>query len=168
MTERIITIATRVFTDVPMLALIIADPKLGWLKCMLYVTPLYVLVCAGIVYISDRFHENGVDITGIEEMRMIRGSGELKKRQFIKRFIRWFMHREVLIFWIGSWFYLDPDYVTLMIRKKGDSFLKTTLTLTVPSVLVSMFFWSTLYWLVYQPFKHTAWAQWVVEHLDWL
>ena len=168
MTERIITIATRVFTDVPMLAFIMTDPVFGWVKCMLYITPLYVFFCAVVIFVSDYFHANGIDITGIEEMRTIRSSQELKKRQFIKRFIKWFMHREVLIFWIGSWFYLDPDYVTLMIRKKGDSFLKTILTITVPSVLVSMFFWTTLYWLVYQPFKHTVWAQWIVERLDWL
>lgn len=167
-TERIITVATRFFTDVPMLGFILADPTWGWVKSMIFVTPLYVLVCAMIVFIHDRFHEKGIDLTGIEEMRDTCSDETLKKNQLVKRFIRWFMQRESLIFWIGSFFYLDPDYVTLMLRKKGDSFVKTVLTLTVPSVIISMLVWTTVYWAIYQPFKDMAWAKWISGNLDWL
>lgn len=163
-TERIITVATRIFTDVPMLAFVLGDPQYGWLKAMLYVTPLYILVVIAIVAVCDLFHKKGIDITGIEEMRSI-SNEELGKRQYVKRFIAWFMKRESSIFWIGSWFYLDPDYVTLMLRRKGDSFLKTLVKLVIPSVLISMLVWTTLYWAVYQPFKHMAWAQWLAERI---
>jgi hypothetical protein len=163
-TERIITVATRVFTDVPMLGFILGDPEYGWLKSMLLVTPGYILVVVGIIVISDLFHSNGIDITGIEEMRQV-ANQNLERKQWAKRIIAWIMRKESLIFWVGSWFYLDPDYVTLMLRKKEDSLLKTTIKLVIPSVLISMVFWSTVYWLVYQPFKHMEWAKWLADKI---
>lgn len=148
-----------------MIAFILADSRYGWLKSMVFVTPLYIVVCAAIVFISDSFHARGIDITGIEEMRATAQRADLERRQFVKRFVRWFMARESLIFWIGSWFYLDPDYVTLMLRKKGDSFMKVMVKITIPSVIVSMLVWSTVYWAAYQPFKHAAWARWIADNL---
>ncbi|MBI5133821.1 MAG: hypothetical protein HZA81_00305 [Candidatus Taylorbacteria bacterium] len=163
-TERIITVATRIFTDVPMLAFIVGDPEFGWLKAIVFVTPLYVMVCIAIVLISDFFLKNGVDITGIEEARAL-SDENLTHNQFTARFVRWFTKRRLLIFWVGSIYYLDPDYVTLLLRRKEDGLMKTTIKITVPSVLLSMLFWSTLYWLIYQPFKHTEWAQWLAERI---
>lgn len=164
LSDRVIGWATNALTDIPMLYFILSDPVFGWLKCMVFVTPLYVLICAVIVAFCDYFSRKGIDVTGIEEMRAIKHEA-LEKRQIFKRFIRWFMHRESLIFWIGSCIHLDPDYVTLMLRKKEDSFLKTTIMLTLPSVVVSMLYWTTIYWLVYQLFKNTEWAKWLAERI---
>ena len=155
-TERVITIGTRVFTDVPMFYFIVSDPKYGWIKSMIWITPVYIFFCALVVYVSDKFNDKGIDITGIEEMRSIALSSEISKKNIIKRFIRWFMSRKSLIFIFGSIFYLDPDYVTLMIRDRNDSFLKVMLKITIPSVLISMLWWNTIYWLAYQPVKGMA------------
>ncbi len=164
LTERIITVITRVFTDVLMIRFIITDPEWGWVWSLVVVTPIYILVCMIIVAVSDYYQLRGIDITGIEEMRKILDS-DLQKKQIFKRFVRWFMRRRITIFLVGSCVYLDPDYVTLMLRRAEDSFLKTIFRITIPSVAVSMVFWTTIYWLAYQPMKDTEWARWVVENL---
>ena len=65
-----------------------------------------------------------------------------------------------LIFWIGSWFYLDPDYVTLLLRKKEDGYLLTFLQITLPSVVINMVVWLGAWWFAGQGFP---WAQRVLE-----
>lgn len=165
LTERIITVATRIFTDVPMLYFILRDDHYGWLHSLVFVTPVYILVCMAIVSINDLFYSRNIDITGIEEMRLIAHSTPTKY-QFFKRFIKWFMQRRATIFWIGSFYYLDPDYVTLLLRKEGDSFMKTTLRITIPSVFISMIFWTSVYWALYQVFKEKTWAIKLVEFIE--
>lgn len=158
--ERCLTFLTRL-VDVMMVAIILSDSSWGWLKCIVYVTPTYLSLCFLIVLINDLLLGRGIDLTFIEGLKeMAEG-----KRNFFQRILSWILERRATIFWIGSWYYLDPDYVTILLRKKGQSLLDATVRITTPSVLISMMVWTFIYWSVYQPFKGLSWAKWLAENL---
>lgn len=81
------------------------------------------------------------------------------RTQIIQRFISWFMRSRKTIFWIGSWFYLDPDYVTLLLRDRRKSFLSDLFRITLPSVCISMFVWTPIWWGAYRGYE---WAKWLM------
>ncbi len=159
-TERIITALTRT-VDVLMIYFIWTDPGIwGLVKCFLFVTPVYLAFCGLVVYISDQIHSKGFDVTGIEELRKI-ADKKYEKKQYIKRFASWTLRRRLTIFWVGSWFYLDPDYVTLLLRDKTKGFWYMLFTITLPSVLCSMIVWTSAYWLACRGVEG---AQWLIEY----
>jgi hypothetical protein len=144
---------------------IIKYPSGGWFYSLIVVTPIYIGMCCMIVYISDQFAKRKIDITGIEEMRTI-ADAQLEKKQVFKRIVKWIMQREFAIFWIGSVYYLDPDYVALLMRKKGESLVSLTKRIIIPSVMISMIFWTSVYWFVYQLCKDYQWAKSVALWLE--
>ena len=160
--ERAITLATRVFTDVPMLAILAWDSGIqGLATAFVVVTPIYLLFCVAVVFMSDAGLKKGLDLTGLETLRELEHA-VLEKKQWFKRIIRRILRSRKLIFWVGSWFYLDPDYVTFLIRKKEDGYISTFLRITLPSVIISMVVWLGVWWAAIQGFH---WAVWM---LDWV
>lgn len=158
--ERAITFATRVFTDVPMLAILAWDSGVkGLVTTFVVVTPIYLVFCVGVVLISDAGLKRGLDLTGLETLRELEHS-VLEKKQWFKRIIRRILRSRRLIFWVGSWFYLDPDYVTLLIRKKEEGYISTFFKITLPSVIISMVVWLGVWWAAVQGF---LWAVWMLE-----
>lgn len=158
--ERVITILTRVLTDVPMLAILAWDSSLkGLMIAFLVVTPISLILCINVVLASDVAQKRGLDLTGLETLRELEHE-TLTKGQWVKRFIRWMLMSKRLIFWIGSWFYLDPDYVTLLLRKKGEGYVSTFLRITLPSVVLGMVVWLGVYWAAVQGYR---WASWALE-----
>lgn len=159
--ERILTVLTR-FIDGLMIWFLAMDPNHGVngvVQAFVVVTPVYFAVCLGIVYVSDVFHKKGVDMTGLEELRELEHA-ELKKGQWIKRLLRKVLMSKRLIFWVGSWFYLDPDYVTLLLREREAGYAATFLAITLPSVVLSMTVWLGVYWAAFQGYK---WAVWLIS-----
>lgn len=158
--ERVITVATRVFTDVPILAILAWDSGIpGLATAFFVVTPISLLLCIGIVLMSDEGLKRGLDLTGLETLRELEHS-VLEERQWFKRIIRRILRSRKLIFWVGSWFYLDPDYVTLLIRKKEEGYLSTFIRITLPSVVLGMVVWLGVWWAAVQGFR---WAVWMLE-----
>lgn len=158
--ERVITVATRVFTDVPMLAILAWDSGItGLATTFAVVTPIYLLLCIGIVLGSDVALKKGLDITGLETLRELEHE-VLEKKQWFKRIVRRILRSRKLIFWVGSWFYLDPDYVTLLLRKKEEDYVSTFLRITLPSVVISMVIWLGVWWSAVQGFR---WAVWLLK-----
>ena len=162
-TERIITVLTRV-VDALIIYLIVLDPTIhGGIKAFIYTTPLNILLCVFVVYVLDVFARNGYDLSGLEEYReMIHV--QYRKEQYIKRFAQWVLKRRGTIFWVGSWFYLDPDYVTLLLRDKAKGFWTNILKITVPSTILAMVIWVPFWWCVVNAFlKGSEWAKWFME-----
>lgn len=159
--ERVLTILTR-FVDVLMIGFIAADPNHGIdgvTKAFLIVTPTYFFFCLGIVCLSDALLKKGVDVTGLETIRELEHA-ILLKTQWVKRLVQRILMSKRLIFWIGSWFYLDPDYVTLLLRKNKEGYVSTFLRITLPSVVLSMAVWLGVYWAGFQGY---SWAIWMIS-----
>ena len=158
--ERVITVVTRVVTDVPMVAILALDPSIqGLVTAFVIVTPIYFLLCVGVVIGSDAALRLGLDMTGLETLRELEHE-VLEEKKWLQKLIRKIIRSRKLIFWIGSWFYLDPDYVTLLLRKKEDGYLLTFLQITLPSVVINMVVWLGVWWFAVQGFR---WAKWVLE-----
>lgn len=158
--ERAITIVTRVFTDVPMLAILAWDSSIkGLVTTLVVITPIYLILCVGIVLGSDAGVRKGLDLTGLETLRKLEHD-VLEKREWLKRIVQRILRSHRLIFWIGSWFYLDPDYVTLLLRKKEEGYVSTFFRITLPSVVISMVVWLGVWWAAVQGFR---WAIWILE-----
>ncbi|MEK9207513.1 MAG: hypothetical protein AAB922_03465 [Patescibacteria group bacterium] len=162
-TERVITLLTRVI-DALIIYLVILDPTpYGGLKAYVYTTPLNIFLCVCVVYVLDVFSRNGYDLTGLEEYQEILHE-KYHRKQYIKRFAQWILKRRGTIFWVGSWFYLDPDYVTLLLRDKGRGFWTNILWITVPSTVLAMAVWVPLWWCVVNAFlKGSEWAKWFLD-----
>lgn len=158
--ERVITVATRVFTDVPILAILAWDSSIvGLTTAFIVVTPIYLILCIAVVLISDAGFKKGLDLTGLETLRELEHA-VLTKGQWFKRLMRWMLMSKRKIFWVGSWFYLDPDYVTLLLRKKEEGYISTFLQITLPSVMISMVVWLGVWWAAVQGFR---WAVWMLK-----
>jgi hypothetical protein len=127
--------------DVLVISLII---KLGILAEYLIVVPLYSCYCMGIVMAYDYFLEKGYDFVGLEYLRNMQ-TGKLEKKKFFKRFLRAVMRRRYSIFWIGSVAQINPDGVTLLLRKDRTGTLKNFLAITLPSTALSIAFWTLVF-----------------------
>ena len=161
--ERVITVLTRVLTDVPMVAILAWDSGLvGTLLALVVVTPIYFLLCVAIVVSSDLAQEKkGIDITGLETLRELEGE-ILEEKRWVSRVVQKVLKSRKLIFWVGSWFYLDPDYVTLLLRKKEEGYAHTFLRITLPAVLISMVVWLGVWWAAVKGYHLAQWF------LDWV
>lgn len=153
--ERVVTVLTRGF-DVLDVTLIVRN---GPITAFLVVTPLYFIFCGIVVWLSNRSTARGMDMFGIDTLRVLVTANPTELTRW-KRFARWMLQRRTLIFWIGSIFYLDPDYVSLLLRKPGDGLWRSLMTITLPSVVLSQAVWVGIYWLGYQGF---SWASWLWE-----
>lgn len=181
--ERLITFLTRI-TDVAMVYFIWQYGAVGTLFSFFGVGIPYFIFCAGIVKISEYFFARGHDITGLEELRGMATEENFRRRWFkryvllgrlspeaeserisvwkeyqgahrLRRVVAWVLSSRRTIFWMGSWFYLDPDYVTLLLYRREKSFWWNMLTITLPSVIISMLVWTSVYYCAYLGF---SWA----------
>lgn len=153
--ERVLGALTRT-VDVLMIYFIWTDPKFGALKAFFIGTPLNFALCAFIVYSNDVLVRKGYDITGLEELRQL-AHKQYRREQYIRRFTAWMLCRRRTIFLIGSWFYLDPDYVTLLLQDRRDSVWVNILKITLPSVILAMAIWTPLYWSAFQGYQWAVW-----------
>lgn|GEM_PF-6197798 len=162
-TERVITLLTRVI-DLLTIGLIFGDPSIqGALKAFVFITPVNLIFCMGVVYVLAVFARNGYDLSGLEELKQMRHE-QYSERQRIKRLLQWILRRRETIFWIGSWFFLDPDYVTILLYDRTKSFTANIVTITVPSVVLAMIIWVPLYWIfVNALIGGYRWAAWFLD-----
>lgn len=149
LTERLITVGEKLI-EVLMIALII---KYGVIEEMMIVTPLYFFFCVGIVKIYDIFLTKGIDLMGIDYLCNLKNA-ELDTRNIYKKFARWILRRRATIFWVGSIFRLDPDGVTLLLRDDKSKTIENALKITLPSVILSMVFWTIVFKMGIMGFKY--------------
>jgi len=123
-----------------MIYYIVSDPEYGLLKAFVYGTLVNLAFCSSIVFLSNKLEEHGFNLTGIEDFR---------KDAEASGFRGWILRRRASIFWIGSWFYLDPDYVTLLLQEKAAGFIRNFVKITLPSTLLAMVVWTAIYGGIY-------------------
>lgn len=120
----------------------------------------YLILCIAVVRLNDECLRNGFDLTGINELRQLAVESGSNKSWF-KRLVAWVLRRRATIFFIGSWFHIDPDYVTLLLRDERDGFWSNTVKWTIPSTLLSTIVWTTTYWAAHRGY---ALALWLYNH----
>jgi hypothetical protein len=152
LTERLIGVGEKLI-EVLMIALII---KYGVIEELLIATPIYFFFCVGVVKIYDHFLSKGMDLLGIEYLRGLRNTA-VERKSILKRFARWIMKRRTTIFWLGSIFRLDPDVVTLLLREDKRNTFENSIKITLPSVVLSMVFWTMVFKLGIMGFKYFTW-----------
>lgn len=157
-TERVITFLTRI-VDALMIYFIWTIPDYGVVYAFVVGGIVYFVLCASVIYINDVFLRNGYDITGIEELRQM-AHRSYPQKNWVKRLVSWMLKRKTTIFLVGSWFYLDPDYVTLLLRDKDKGLVASLTKITLPSVIISMAVWTPIYWCAC---KGYTWAVWLIS-----
>jgi hypothetical protein len=123
----------------------------GIVFTFLTITPSYFLYCIFVVAIYDFFLERGCDLLEIENLRSNGAS---------HKFLGWILRRRATIFFVGSCIQLDPDLVTLLLRKNRKTLWLNSLTITLPSTVISMTFWTVVY---VSAIKGYEWAKWLIE-----
>ncbi len=154
-TERIITGLAHL-VSVGMIYFIWTDPEYGVYKAFFFMTPVYLAICVATVYISDLLMKKGYDVTGVEELRLM-VNRPYTQGQYVKRFVQWILKRKLSIFFIGSCFHLDPPYVTLLLRDKNKGLMANSLLITTPSVILSMFVWTVIFWSAFRGYEWVRW-----------
>lgn len=154
LTERAITVVGRTVIDFPMIWLF--EEGQGVITVFLLITPIYLLFAISVVALYDFCLRRGKDLLGIDYLRSLEDKN-LKKSQLYDRAARWVMRRRITIFWIGTIFFLDSDIVTLLLRKDDETLGRTFVTITFPSVIWGMIFWSAVYKLAIMGFKYARW-----------
>jgi len=154
--ERLLGLVART-VDVVMIYFIWTDPIFGPMKAFVIGVPMNFAISATVVYINEIFVRSGYDVTGLEELRQMAHT-TYQKKQYVKRFVSWILRRQMTIFLIGSWFYLDPDYVTLLLQERKNNVWSNIWKITFPSVILAMLVWTPVYWGAYQGFRWAVWA----------
>lgn len=159
--ERVISVLTRC-VDGLIIGLIIAYPgieNLWWI--FLSTSLLNFIFCSLIVIVIDSVRLRfGIDLTGLEDLRKYVRQNDTT----FKRVLHVVLSGRRTIFWIGSWFYLDPDYVTLILRDTRKSVYKDICEITAPSVFLAMIIWVPVYWILcYAFWAGTEWAGWLIN-----
>jgi len=140
LTERVLTVLTRILVDVPMIYLFIKGFSIIEVASVFIVW--YFIFCLTIVCIYDYCAMNGYDLLGLNYLNGLKDQ-EIKKNEIFKRLARWIVRRRITIFLIGSLVELDPDIVTIMLRKDGERGYKVLFY----SVVYSIVIYSIVYWL---------------------
>ena len=162
--ERLISALTY-SVDALMIYFIINDPIYGAAKAFVWGGLWNLFLCSAIVILNNYLARNGFDMTGLGDIRGYRNrsSGVSRLRLALVSIKNWFFAQKAAIFWIGSWFRLDPDYVTIAVQRSYNRTAHSLVTITLPSVVLAMSVWTPFYWLLY---RQTGLDQ--TEFMKWL
>lgn len=168
--ERALGVATRT-VDAMMIYFIASDPEYGFHKAFLLGGVWNLALCTGVVALNNHLLiRYGIDLTGLNDFRNWAEHGQRSSRIALAlvRAKDWILARRSSIFWIGSWFMIDPDYVTIMLQNVEDNFFKTIATITLPSVALAMVVWTPFYWALIRltGFADTQFVQWILWLID--
>lgn len=149
LTERILTVLTRALVDGPMIYLFVKGFNIFEVASIFIVWCffLYLLV----IYAYDYCVATGYDLLGLNYLAELKEQ-KIPNNQRMKRIAQWIVRREFTIFIVGSLFYLDPDVVTILLRKKGERGYKVLFY----SVVYSISVYSVIYWLGVKGVKYFA------------
>lgn len=116
--------------------------------------PAYLALCVAFVLIYDWRASKGVKLLALEKLsnfkksKLVREDYDSHRFKWIwDNFIQWLLKREVIFFLIGSVFFFDPYFVTLLLRKGARSDLRDFFRITLPSVTHCVVSWTIVYGL---------------------
>lgn len=132
--------------DALMIYYIVTDPAHGIYKAFFYAGAWNFVLTSSVVWVNNYLYRRGYDLTALEalcEVKPTASHGWFMGN--LLQFKCWVLERRITIFLIGSVHFLDPDYVTILLQDKRDSFIKIICTITLPSVILAMFVWTIYY-----------------------
>jgi hypothetical protein len=116
--------------------------------------PIYFALCVGFVLIYDWRTSRGVKMLALEELnnfkesKLVREDYESHIFKWIwDNFVQWLLKREIALFLVGSVFVLDPNFVTLFLRKGTRSDIWDFFQITLPSAAHCVISWTIIYFL---------------------
>jgi len=111
--------------------------RFGIWQELLLIIPLFFVICLWNIRVYDEFLEKGIDLFKEEAIK----TGKMSKLALKNR---------KTMFWLGS-IVLEPDIVTVFLRKKVPA--KENLLITLLSTIVCISVWSGVFWLGLQGFE---------------
>lgn len=154
-TERILSLLSKPIDAVMLFAVIAWGPV--W--CFVIGCILELIFCAGIIYLHGHSVRKGYDFTGVNDVRdwifaPVEGSRTHSLISAMWRFflksIKWILRRTLGSYWpmvlVGSVIYIEPDYVSLMLKKQNETELSLICRVTIPAILWSIGFWTLIMW----------------------
>ena len=135
--------------DVLMIYFIVTDPRYGVWKALFVAGAYnYVLVSLTVFicnYVTNKYQ---IDITGVDNLRALPPTNKRRSLGwYLWRIKESILARRATIFWLGSWFQLDPDYVTLLLQDPQKGVIQNNLKITLPSTILAMIVWTAIYWV---------------------
>lgn len=116
---------------------------------------VFFLICVVVLKLYDLFLNAGLDLLSINDFLELRYQ-KLGKRQYFKRITQWILRREETIFWLGS-IWIEPDIVTLLLKKNGRTKMKDIIFITLPSTMICISFWAVIFGLGLRGFAYFSW-----------
>lgn len=117
-------------------------------------TPIFFLICVHWLRIYQRFQNEGIDLQKISYLRSLH---KKPKKSCGEKITAWILKSRKTIFFVGSPFVLDPDLVTLLLRKKSHFAWRECFKITLPSAALCVFVWAAIYQLGIWGFKYFRW-----------
>jgi hypothetical protein len=184
--ERSLSFADK-FIDAAIIACIILW---GPLQAFAVGVVLSLVFCLVVLEMHLQTSKRGFDITGVDYLKEWAFESASRRGSWIgylitmtaKAFLRFLSRSYWAMMLIGSVVYLECDYVTLFLRKKGERRLSVIFRVMIPSVLWGVGVWTALYWLTWTYAKHwfkqltgcsgeTCLAQpewqWTIQTIEW-
>lgn len=125
----------------------------GFWTGLVVITILFFIICWTTVLIHDIAISYGYDFLQIDRLRNFAQEYRANnKKKSIQKFTRWLLERKYAIFWIGS-LWLEPDIVTLLIRRHRKITLESTL-ITLSSTILCVSVWNVIFYLGVQGYNH--------------
>lgn len=117
-------------------------------------TLIFFFICVHWLKIYQRFQDEGIDLQKIEYFRDL----HLKQdKSFGEKITAWILKRKATIFLVGSPFVLDPDLVTLLLRKRGHFTWRECFKITLSSAAQCILVWAIIFQLGVWGFKYFRW-----------
>lgn len=154
-TERALSLLSKPIDAIMLFAVIAWGPV--W--CFVIGCFLELVFSVGIVYLHSHTVRKGYDFTGVNDVKewicspveSTQSSSVFGtiRRVFLKS-LKWVLRKTVGSYWpmilIGSVIYIEPDYVSLMLKKPGESNLSVIVRVTIPAVIWSIGLWTLVMW----------------------
>lgn len=120
----------------------------GFWSALLAISLLFFVICLATIAIHDIAVSFGYDILYMERIHRI-GAEAANNKGILRRFAGWVLMRRSTIFWLGS-LWLEPDLVTLLLRRENRMTMSSTLKITLPSNILCVTIWTIIFYLSVQ------------------
>jgi len=126
----------------------------GFVLSVAVCTLLFFFIVVHWLKIYQRFQDEGIDLQKIVYLRNL----HLKpKKSCGEKVTVWILKRKATIFIFGSAFVLDPDLVTLLLRKKNYFTWRECFKTTLPSAAQCILVWAIIYQLGFWGYHYFRW-----------
>lgn len=165
-TERVLSFLGELFVGGPMLYTAVVY---GPVYCFAVGWVLELLFCLAVLWLQVFTRKRGHDLTGVTEIKEFihepipkkegpvwgkLGRGTARAVQFLLRLSGLESYIPMVFFW--SVFYVEADYVTLFLRKKGEAVFSVVDRVMLPAVTWSIGVWTLIFYFAVEGVEWAA------------